>query len=54
MNAPAAAWAALAADSGYFDQAHLIRDFRQFTGETPSAWRDRNVAFLQDPGAPLR
>lgn len=41
-------WAALAADSGYFDQAHLVRDFHQFTGETPSAWAARRVAFLQD------
>jgi AraC-like DNA-binding protein len=37
-----------AADCGYYDQAHLIRDFKQFTGITPSAWlRDRgDVLFL--------
>ncbi len=35
----ALSWSALAADSGYYDQAHLIADFRQFTGQTPEQFR---------------
>jgi AraC-like DNA-binding protein len=48
LRAPQSDWAMMAADSGYFDQAHLIRDFREFTGRTPTAWRRQQVAFLQD------
>lgn len=32
-------WAELALMFGYYDQAHLVRDFRQFTGLTPTAAR---------------
>jgi AraC-like DNA-binding protein len=36
-------WALIAADAGYYDQAHLIGDFRQLVGLTP-------VAFLKRTG----
>lgn len=31
-------WARIAATLGYYDQAHLIHDFRAFTGLTPTAY----------------
>jgi AraC-like DNA-binding protein len=31
-------WAALAARSGYFDQAHFIHDFRTFSGLSPTTY----------------
>jgi AraC-like DNA-binding protein len=34
-------WAALAAACGYYDQAHLIQEFRSLTGLTPSSYRAR-------------
>jgi AraC-like DNA-binding protein len=31
-------WAGVAHDCGYFDQSHLIRDFRAFSGLSPTAY----------------
>jgi AraC-like DNA-binding protein len=34
-------WAELAIDCGYFDQSHLVRDFKTFAGDSPTAWQAR-------------
>lgn len=41
MSATSNDWARIAADAGYYDQAHLIADFREFVGLTPSAFVKR-------------
>jgi AraC-like DNA-binding protein len=33
-----ASWATLALDCGYFDQSHMIRDFVEFSGMSPTAY----------------
>lgn len=36
-------WAEIALTCGYYDQAHLIRDFNQFTGSSPSDFARRRL-----------
>ncbi|QNP75298.1 AraC family transcriptional regulator [Streptomyces roseirectus] len=36
-------WGDVAAVSGYADQAHLVRDWREFTNRSPTAWRRGEV-----------
>jgi transcriptional regulator GlxA family with amidase domain len=43
--------AMLAVDCGYFDQAHLARDFGQFAGCSPSRWLAEEFRNVQAVGA---
>lgn len=50
---PVVDWAGLAADAGYFDQPHMIRDFREFSGLTPAEFLKERAAdgeTIIDPG----
>lgn len=40
-----AAWAELAVSCGYADQAHLIHEFREFSGVTPRAYEQGKTAY---------
>ena len=44
-------WAALAAEAGYADQPHLVREFKRLAGLTPAQYlaERAGVGFVQDP-----
>lgn len=38
LNCPQMSWTSIAYSCGYFDQMHLIREFKRFSGNTPTAF----------------
>jgi AraC-like DNA-binding protein len=41
------AWTDIAHDLGYYDQMHMVHDFRIFAGESPTGWNKRLAAIRQ-------
>jgi AraC-like DNA-binding protein len=46
-------WARLAAECGYFDQSHLIRDFIAFSGLSPSEFVRQSSPLVKDNHLPV-
>lgn len=44
-GSPSEDWVRIALDSGFFDQSHLIRDFRQFAGNSPTSFLADQTSF---------
>jgi AraC-like DNA-binding protein len=47
-------WAELAADAGYFDQSHLIHEFREMSGLSPAAYLPHRGPHLNHVAVPDR
>lgn len=45
-------WPELAHSAGYYDQAHFSREFKDFTGHTPTAYLQLRRRFPAEPGFP--
>ena len=47
QQSPSSSWGAVAALAGYFDQSHLVRDFREIAGFTPTDLSTRGGELTQ-------
>lgn len=47
---PSPNWATVALDLGYFDQSHLIREFHEFSGLSPTDYLNRHRSTLSNTG----
>ena len=47
MEGSASNWIDTAVHCGYYDQAHLIRDFREFSGKTPTTLLEQEIDLVR-------
>jgi len=50
---PGISWIKVAYECGYFDQMHLIRDFQEFAGVSPSVIESELLNSLSGASVPL-
>ena len=43
LSATPLAWAEVSQTCGYYDQAHMVRDFQQFSGYSPTEFARRRL-----------
>jgi AraC-like DNA-binding protein len=48
VSEPKKKWTSIVYESGYFDQMHLIRDFKKFAGSGPSSFYKKTLLFPQE------
>ncbi len=48
---PDRAWSGIAYECGFYDQSHLVNEFRALAGLAPGEFRDRGCGFFQDASA---
>ena len=46
---PKMSWTEIACDLGYYDQMHMVHDFRQLSGESPTSIAAQLEPFIEEP-----
>jgi len=48
IKQPGKSWTSIAHECGYYDQMHMIKDFKEFYNDTPSAFVRQNLAMQNE------
>lgn len=51
-QSPKMSWTEIACDLGYYDQMHMVHDFRRLSGESPTSIAAQLEPFIEEPAQP--